>query len=160
ALEAGALARLVERHLPQRLQALHGRLRVVVVEHDRRALGGGGQLVPEIEQGAVIGRLEQLRAERHRRRPRHHQRLRVAGVAGALRLAPVTHELRKKSSNSRSFIRYFSTLPFFTLNSGGWAMKRCPASMTAFMWRKKKVSRSVRMWAPSTSASVIRMILW
>ena len=28
------------------------------------------------------------------------------------------------------------------------------------MWRKKKVRSSVRMCAPSTSASVIRMILW
>ena len=27
------------------------------------------------------------------------------------------------------------------------------------MWRKKNVSNSVRMWLPSTSASVIRMIL-
>ena len=83
-----------------------------------------------------------------------------AFVPGTFTRAPSTQAARKKSSNSRSDIRYFSTLPFLTLKSGGWAMKRWPASMTAFMWRKKNVRSSVRMWAPSTSASVIRMILW
>ena len=66
---------------------------------------------------------------------------------------------RRNSSISRSLMRYRSALPFFTLKSGGCAMNRCPASMTWTMWRKKKVSRSVRIWAPSTSASVMRMTL-
>ena len=79
---------------------------------------------------------------------------------GTFTFAASTHAVRKKSSNSRSDMRYFSTLPRFTLNSGGWAMKRWPASMTGVMWRKKNVSSSVRMCAPSTSASVMRMTLW
>jgi hypothetical protein len=58
-----------------------------------------------------------------RDRPEHLEE-RVTGhrraVPGTLTEAVATHADRKKSSNSRSFIRYFSTLPFLTLNSGGW----------------------------------------
>ena len=39
-------------------------------------------------------------------------------------------------------------------------MKRCPTSITCTMWRKKNVSSSVRMCAPSTSASASTMTLW
>ena len=42
---------------------------------------------------------------------------------------------------------------------GGTAAKTRPASIMGRMYRKKRVSRRVRMWAPSTSASVMRMTL-
>ena len=45
-------------------------------------------------------------------------------------LAFSTHCASRNSSISRSLIRYLSALPFFTLKSGGCAMKRCPASIT------------------------------
>ncbi len=83
-----------------------------------------------------------------------------AALPGTLTLAFSTHCSSRNSSISRSLIRYFSARPFFTLKSGGCAMKRCPASITCTMCRKKNVSSSVRMWAPSTSASVIRITLW
>ena len=38
--------------------------------------------------------------------------------------------------------------------------RRSPRSISGCMWRKKKVSSSVRMCEPSTSASVMMMILW
>ena len=75
-------------------------------------------------------------------------------------LAFSTHCSRRNSSISRSLIRYRSARPFFTLKSGGCAMNRWPASITCTMCRKKNVSSRVRMWAPSTSASVIRITLW
>ena len=61
---------------------MHRRLVVVLVEDDGGALGGRRQLLPQLEEGDVVGRLEQLRAERDRGRARHHQRLGVAGVGG------------------------------------------------------------------------------
>ncbi len=60
----------------------------------------------------------------------------------------------------RSSLMYSSFLPRFTLNSGGCAMKTWPDSISFGIWRKKKVSSSVRMCDPSTSASVMKMILW
>lgn len=43
---------------------------------------------------------------------------------------------------------------------GACAMYRYPARTSCGMWRQKKVRSRVRMWAPSTSASVMMMILW
>ena len=46
---------------------------------------------------------------------------------------------------------------------GRAAAARCRGSRArsrARIWRKKNVRRSVRMWLPSTSASVMRTILW
>ena len=61
-------------------------------------------------------------------------------------------------TNSRSSLTYCRVLPFFSENSGGCAMYTFPRLINSCMWRKKNVNNSVRMWLPSTSASVIRMI--
>src|SRR3989441_538842 len=83
ALEGGAGARPVERHAPQLVQALHRGLGVVLVQRDRRALGDRGHLLPLLQQCGVVRRSEQLGAERQRRAPRDHHRVRIAVVAGA-----------------------------------------------------------------------------
>src|SRR6478735_3215248 len=47
-----------------------------------------------------------------------------------------------------------------SLYSGGWARKMCPFSTKGFMNRNNRVSSSVEMCWPSTSASAISTILW
>ena len=54
---------------------------------------------------------------------------------------------------------YCSDFPFLMPYSGGCAMNTLPRLISSCMWRKKKVSSRVRMCEPSTSASVMMMIL-
>jgi len=61
--------------------------------------------------------------------------------------------------NAASSLRYVISLPRRTPYSGGCAMKMFPRSSSSRMLRKKKVSSSVRMCAPSTSASVMMITL-
>ena len=61
--------------------------------------------------------------------------------------------------NSLSSLMYFSLLPFLIRYSGGCATKTCPRVISSCICRKKKVNNNVRIWEPSTSASVIMMIL-
>src|SRR5208337_3049415 len=62
-------------------------------------------------------------------------------------------------SKASSSLMYCIDLPFLIEYSGGCAIKTFPRLISSCMCRKKKVSSSVRMCDPSTSASVIRMIL-
>ena len=58
----------------------------------------------------------------------------------------------------RSLSTYSTRLRRVTLYSGGWATNTRPLRISSGMWRKKNVSRRVRMCDPSTSASVMMTI--
>src|SRR3990170_3673088 len=85
-------------------------------------------------------------------------------VRGPAPFAPVTRRPVIPNSmrylrNAASSFRYVISLPRRTPYSGGWGVKMFPRSSSSRIWRKKKVSSSVRMCAPSTSASVMMMTL-
>jgi hypothetical protein len=84
--------------------------------------------------------------------------LRLAAALGrvAVGVGQVINEERFARQQLASLLLF---LPRMSWYSGGWAMKMRPRRISSGICRKKNVSSSVRMWLPSTSASVMMMTL-